>query len=83
MVVTTQHGWAISPSKSTTSFDKESNVAPNTSQQHPDVHMKMQQAQTGYYWTSYQANANNTAPTPIQYNHTFYPDITANACMNG
>jgi hypothetical protein len=41
------------------------------------------QAQTGYYWTSYQANANNTAPTPIQYNHTFYPDITANACMNG
>ena len=41
------------------------------------------QSQSGYYWTSYQANADNTAPTPIKYNHTFYPDITANACVNG
>jgi len=41
------------------------------------------QGQSGYYWTSYQDSDVNSAPTPIKYNHTFYPDLAASACVNG
>jgi hypothetical protein len=41
------------------------------------------QAQSGYYWNSYQNNTSNSAPATIKYSHTFYPDLAASACVNG
>ncbi|KAL3782622.1 hypothetical protein HJC23_000004 [Cyclotella cryptica] len=39
--------------------------------------------QDGYYWESYQPNQPNDAILPPIYNHTFYPDLEANTCVNG
>ena len=39
--------------------------------------------QTGYYWESYQENRPNSEALPIIYNHTYYPDLNANTCING
>lgn len=39
--------------------------------------------QFDYYWTSYENNINNMDDMPIIYNHTYYPDIQARACVNG
>jgi hypothetical protein len=39
--------------------------------------------QTGYYWESYQARQPNDAVLPIIYNHSYYPDLNANTCING
>jgi len=39
--------------------------------------------QSGYYWETYQENLPNGVDMPIRYNHTYYPDISADTCVNG
>ena len=39
--------------------------------------------QTGYYWETYHDDISNLEDMPVQYNHTYYPDINANTCVNG
>jgi len=39
--------------------------------------------QTGYYWEKYQDNLNNLDDMPVKYNHTYYPDLHADTCVNG
>jgi hypothetical protein len=36
-----------------------------------------------YYWEQYQLNQPNDAILPEIYNHTFYPELDANTCVNG
>eukprot|EP00584_Thalassiosira_punctigera_P010481 CAMPEP_0172530792 /NCGR_PEP_ID=MMETSP1067-20121228/4415_1 /TAXON_ID=265564 ORGANISM="Thalassiosira punctigera, Strain Tpunct2005C2" /NCGR_SAMPLE_ID=MMETSP1067 /ASSEMBLY_ACC=CAM_ASM_000444 /LENGTH=375 /DNA_ID=CAMNT_0013315061 /DNA_START=808 /DNA_END=1931 /DNA_ORIENTATION=+ len=37
----------------------------------------------GYYWEKYQDNLSNGGVHPTIYNHTYYPDMHANTCVNG
>ena len=39
--------------------------------------------QNDYYWTNYEDNIYNLDDMPIRYNHTYYPDVHANTCVNG
>mmetsp|Transcript_1468 Transcript_1468/g.2820 ORF Transcript_1468/g.2820 Transcript_1468/m.2820 type:complete len:733 (-) Transcript_1468:83-2281(-) len=39
--------------------------------------------QLDYQWTSYQDRKHNLVDMPIIYNHTYYPDMQANTCVNG
>lgn len=39
--------------------------------------------QSGYYWESYQTKQPIDVVLPVIYNHTFYPDLVASACVNG
>jgi len=39
--------------------------------------------QLDYYWTSYEDNIYNLDDMPVIYNHTYYPDVHAQTCVNG
>ena len=38
---------------------------------------------TGYYWESYQEDQANDEKMPLVYNHTYWPDIHGQTCVNG
>ena len=39
--------------------------------------------QYDYFWTTYEDNISNLDDMPVKFNHTFYPDLNANTCVNG
>ena len=39
--------------------------------------------QDGYYWETYYEDQSNSVPSPVVYNHTYYPDLNSGTCVNG